>query len=112
MLLQAVLLGLVVLDQAHGQLVLLEQVRVGVLLLSLDSTAESGESILGDDTSIGEPLAVGLDTGRGRLARLKDGGLCNVTGGVALSSAFGEDVELLDLLCVSGRDISMLWVCR
>ena len=111
-LLQAVLLGLVVLDQAHRQLVLLEQVRVRVILLSLDGATEGGQSILGDDTGVGEPFAVGLDTGRGPFTRLEDGGFCDVTSSVALSSAFGEDVELLDLLCVSaGMSACCVWVC-
>jgi hypothetical protein len=63
---------------------------------------------LRNDTGVGEPLAVWLDTSRGSLARLEDGGFCDVASGVALGGSFGEDVKLFDLLGISVRGISMV----
>lgn len=64
-LLDAVLGVLIVLDQTHGKLVLLEEVRVRIVLGLGNGTTEGSKSILGNDTSICEPLPVGLDTGVG-----------------------------------------------
>jgi hypothetical protein len=100
-LLQAVDVALL-LDQAHGQLVALHQVRVRVRGLRLHRRAERLERILGDDTRVVEPLAVGLDTGNGSLARLVRGRLGDVSLGVARGLAVGEALEDLDLLCRSG----------
>jgi len=100
-LLDAVLGILIVLDQGHGKLVLLEQVRVWVGLLLGNGTSEGGESILRDDTGIGKPLAVWLNAGRRLVPRLIRGGLCDVATGIALRLAVLEHVERFDLLGVS-----------
>lgn len=101
MLLDAVLGVLVVLDQTHGELVLLEEVRVGVVLGLCNSATEGSESVLGDDARVGEPLAVGLDASNRCIAGLVRGGLCDVATGVALGLAVLEHVERLDLLGIS-----------
>lgn len=96
-LLEAVDVGLV-LDQAHGQLVALHQVRRGVRRLRLDCRAERLEGVLRDNTGRVEPLAVRLDAGDGRLAALVRGGLGDVAAGIALRLALLEHVQRLDLL--------------
>ena len=89
------LLALVVVDQAHGQLVLLEQERVGVLALLLDGSSELGQGILTDHTSVGEPFPVRLDAGDGSLFALVAGGLGDLASSIVLGFALLPDVKLL-----------------
>lgn len=90
---------LAIADQAEGQLVALEQDGVWVLLLLCDGITKCAERLLADDTAVGKPFAIGLDSCVGCVAALERGGLCDFALGVARGSALLEDVELLDLLC-------------
>lgn len=89
------------LNQAHGQLVALHEVRRRVGGLGLHRRTERLEGILRDDTRVVEPLPVGLDTGNGRLARLVRGSFGDVSLGIALGLAVSKALEDLDLLCRS-----------
>lgn len=102
---------LTIADQTQGQLVALEQDRVGVLLLLCDGVSESTKRLLADDSAVGEPFSVRLDSGAGDVAALIGGGFCDLAICVSLCLALLEDVELLDLLCVAvevfaGDDVS------
>lgn len=104
-LLEAVDVALL-LDQAHGQLVALHEERGGVRGLGLDGGAERVEGILGNDTGVVEPLAVGLDAGDGRFTGLVRGSLGDVSGGVSLGLAVGEALEELDLFGVAVQSLA------
>jgi hypothetical protein len=109
MLLQAVDVALL-LDQAHGQLVALHEIRCRVGGLCLHSRAERLERVLRNDTRVVEPLPVRLDTGNGRLPRLVGGGLGDVSLSVALGLAVSQALENLDLLCRAGGEL--VFACR
>lgn len=102
MLLEAIYsVVLTITDQTEGQFVALEQDGVGILFLLGNSIAEGAQRLLADDTTVGEPFSVGLDTGVGYVAALVAGSLDDLAVGVALSFALLKDVEPLDLFRVA-----------
>lgn len=112
MLLEAVdRIVLAIADQTQGQFVALEQDGVGVLLLLCNGVSEGAERLLADNSTIGEPFPVRLDSCAGDIAALVASGFRDLAICVSLRLALFEDVELLDLLCVSvevfaGDDVS------
>lgn len=99
-LLQAIEVGAVT-DQAHGQLVGLQKDLVGIGLLLGHGVAESLETILADDTGIGEPLAVGFDSGNRGIPRLIFRRLDDLAVGIPLSLPILPHVQGLDLLRIA-----------
>lgn len=102
---------LTIADQTQGQLVALEQDGVGILLLLCDCISEGTEGLLADNSAVGEPLPVRLDSGAGDIATLIAGRFRDLAVCITLCLALFENVELLDLLCVSvevfaGDDVS------
>lgn len=83
-----------ILDQGHGQLVALEQDRVRVRGLLCHGAPERRQALLGDDTGVTEPLAVGLDPGVGDFSALEGSGLGDLAVGVALRLAILVHVQL------------------
>lgn len=100
---------LAIADQTEGQLVALEQNGVRILLLLCDGIAKGTKGLLGDDTAVGEPLAVGLNASIGDIAALVTGGLDNLAFCIALRFALLENVELLDLLCCAVKVFTRSW---
>jgi hypothetical protein len=105
-LLQTVDSTIVIPDQAHGQLIGLEEnlVRVGSTLG--DSLTERGQSLLGDNTGVAEPFTVGLDPSCGLISGLVACSDCDVSFLVTTRLAILEHVQGLDLLGIAEENVS------
>lgn len=102
MLLDAVLGVLATIsNQAHGQLVGLEENLVRVLGLLIHRLTERLEGILGNHSGVGKPLAVRLDPGVGDVSRLVGSSNGDITIGIPLRPSLLVHAQGLDLLRIA-----------
>lgn len=90
-----------VLDQAHGQLVRLQKYLVRIVGFLRDGFAERLQRILGDDSRVAEPLAVGINLRSWKVLRLEHGGSGDFSVRISLRFSFLLYVQFLDLLGVA-----------